>query len=46
MDVRCFNRPRIDDPLGALARDHRKCVVVDGRVAFVFGLCVGQAWEG
>ena len=46
IEVRCFNRPRIDDPLGALVRDHRKCVVVDGRVAFVFGLCVGQAWEG
>ena len=46
VDVRCFNRPRLDDPLGALVRDHRKCVVVDGGVAFVFGLCVGQAWEG
>jgi len=44
--VRCFNPPRLDDPLGMLARDHRKCVVVDGRVAFVMGLCVGKAWEG
>lgn len=46
VDVRCFNPPRLDDPLGMLARDHRKCVVVDGRVAFVMGLCVGKAWEG
>ena len=46
VEVRCFNPPRIDDPLGMFARDHRKCVVVDAKVAFVFGLCVGQAWEG
>jgi cardiolipin synthase len=46
VDVRCFNPPRLDDPLGTLARDHRKCVVVDGKVAFVMGLCVGKAWEG
>jgi cardiolipin synthase len=46
IDVRCFNPPRLDDPLGMLARDHRKCVVVDGTVAFVMGLCVGKAWEG
>jgi cardiolipin synthase len=46
VDVRCFNRPRLDDPLAVLARDHRKCVVVDARVAYVFGLCVGKAWEG
>jgi cardiolipin synthase A/B len=46
VEVRCFNPPRLDDPLGMLARDHRKCVVVDGRIAFVMGLCVGKAWEG
>jgi cardiolipin synthase len=46
VEVRCFNPPRLDDPLGMLARDHRKCVVVDGSVAFVMGLCVGKAWEG
>ena len=46
VDVRCFNPPRLDDPLGMLARDHRKCVVIDGQVAFVMGLCVGKAWEG
>ena len=46
VEVRCFNPPRLDDPLGMLARDHRKCVVVDGQLAFVMGLCVGKAWEG
>src|SRR5207247_1213313 len=46
VEVRCFNPPRLDEPLGWIARDHRKSIVVDGRVAFVTGLCVGQAWEG
>ena len=31
---------------GWLARDHRKMLAVDGRVAFVSGLCVGDAWTG
>ena len=44
--MRCFNPPRFDQPLAWLTRDHRKCVVVDGEVAFVTGLCVGQMWEG
>src|SRR5712691_11069012 len=46
VEVRCFNPPRLDEPLGWLARDHRKSLVVDGRVAFVTGLCIGKAWEG
>ena len=46
VDVRCYNPPRLDEPLGWLSRDHRKCIVVDGELAFVTGLCVGQAWEG
>jgi cardiolipin synthase len=46
VEVRVFNPPRLDDPLGWLARDHRKCLLVDGRIAFVTGLCVGKAWEG
>jgi cardiolipin synthase len=46
VEVRAFNVPRLGRPLGLLARDHRKCVVVDGQRAFVSGLCVGQAWEG
>jgi cardiolipin synthase len=46
VEVRCYNPPRLDEPLGWLSRDHRKCLVVDGELAFVTGLCVGQAWEG
>jgi len=46
VDVRSFNPPRLDRPLGWVERDHRKCIVVDGEVAFVTGLCVGKMWEG
>ena len=46
VDVRCFNPPRFDQPLGWLSRDHRKLIVVDGAVAFVTGLCIGQPWVG
>lgn len=46
VDVRCFNPPRIDRPLGLFIRDHRKMLVVDGRVGFVTGLCVGRMWAG
>jgi cardiolipin synthase A/B len=45
-EVRCFNPPRVDSAFGWLSRDHRKTIVVDNRVAFVTGLCVGQAWAG
>jgi cardiolipin synthase A/B len=46
VEVRCYNPPRLDEPFGWLSRDHRKCLVVDGEIAFVTGLCVGQRWEG
>jgi cardiolipin synthase len=46
VEVRCFNPPRFDSPLGWLGRDHRKMITVDGRVGFVAGLCVGQMWAG
>jgi cardiolipin synthase A/B len=46
VEVRCFNPPRFDSPLGWLSRDHRKTIIVDGRVGFVSGLCVGQSWIG
>jgi cardiolipin synthase A/B len=46
VEVQCFNPPRLDQPLGWISRDHRKCVVVDGDVAFVTGLCLGKMWEG
>lgn len=46
VEVRCFNPPRLDAPLGVLTRDHRKMVSVDGERAFISGLCVGRAWSG
>jgi cardiolipin synthase A/B len=46
VEVRCFNPPRIDSPLGWLSRNHRKSISVDHRVAFVTGLCVGRVWVG
>ena len=42
IDVRAFNPPRLDSPLGWMSRDHRKMIGVDGRVGFVTGLCVGR----
>ena len=46
VEVRCFNPPRADSPLGWLSRDHRKMLAVDSRIAFVTGLCVGKRWAG
>jgi cardiolipin synthase len=46
IDVRCFNPPRLESPLGWINRDHRKMIGIDGRVAYVTGLCVGQRWVG
>lgn len=46
IEVRCYNPPRLDSPLGWLSRDHRKMLSVDSEVAFVTGLCVGQMWVG
>ena len=46
VEVRCFNPPRLDRPFGWISRDHRKVITVDGRLAFVSGLCVGRQWVG
>jgi cardiolipin synthase A/B len=40
-EIRCFNPPRFDSPLGWITRDHRKTIAIDGKIAFVTGLCVG-----
>jgi cardiolipin synthase A/B len=46
VEVRAFNQPRLDSPLGWLSRDHRKMIAVDGEVGFISGLCVGDVWAG
>ena len=46
VEVRCYNPPHFDSPLGWLSRDHRKMLSVDGEVGFIAGLCVGRMWVG
>ena len=46
VEVRCYNPPHFDSPLGWLSRDHRKMLAVDGAVGFIAGLCVGRMWVG
>lgn len=46
VEVRAFNPPRPGTPLAWIRRDHRKTLTVDGRVAFVSGLCVARDWAG
>jgi len=46
VEVRCYNPPRLDSPLGWLSRDHRKMLAVDGEVGYITGLCVGRMWVG
>jgi cardiolipin synthase len=46
VEVRCYNPPNLDSPLGWLSRDHRKLIVVDDEVGFVTGLCIGDMWAG
>ena len=46
VEVRGYNPPRLDSPLGWLSRDHRKTLEVDGEIGFVTGLCVGRPWLG
>lgn len=46
VEVRCFNPPGFDSPFAWISRDHRKVICVDGSVAFVSGLCVGERWVG
>lgn len=46
VEVRCFNPPRLVAPFGALHRDHRKMLAVDGRIGFITGLCIGRQWLG
>lgn len=45
VEVRVFNPPRLTDPFW-VRRNHRKLITVDGRIAFVSGLCVSDSWVG
>ncbi len=46
VEVRAFNRPRVESPLGWIGRDHRKLVVADGQVGSISGVCVAAKWLG
>jgi cardiolipin synthase len=45
-EVRYHNPPHISGELNWLSRDHRKALVVDGRVGFISGVCVSDVWLG
>lgn len=44
--VQVFNPPTLSAIFGWVRRNHRKLLIVDGEVAFIGGLCIGQHWEG
>ncbi|GAP64731.1 phosphatidylserine/phosphatidylglycerophosphate/cardiolipin synthase [Mizugakiibacter sediminis] len=45
-EVRVYNPPHAASPFGWISRDHRKLLVVDGRVGFVSGVCLSAKWLG
>ena len=45
-EVRAANPPGLDSLLGWASRDHRKLLTIDGSVAYISGLCMGDAWAG
>ena len=44
--VRYHNPPHLSGELNWLSRDHLKSLVVDGRIGFISGVCVSDAWLG
>ena len=46
VEVRCFNPPRLDEPLGWLARDHRKCWSWTAASPSSPAFASGKVWEG
>jgi cardiolipin synthase A/B len=45
VDVRCFH-PLAAGPIALFSRNHRKLLEVDGLLAMVGGLCIGDEWAG
>lgn len=45
-EVRVFNPPQLGHTLGWMYRDHRKQLVVDGRLGFLSGVCISAKWLG
>ncbi len=44
--VRAFNPPKLTNSLIIYQRNHSKLLCIDGKVGFVGGLCIGDAWTG
>ena len=44
VDVRVVNPPTLGGPLGAIRRDHRKLLAVDGEYASTGGVCISEGW--
>jgi cardiolipin synthase len=44
VEVRAVNPPTLGAPLGAIRRDHRKLVAVDGEYASTGGVCISDGW--
>ena len=44
VDVRAVNPPTFGGPLGAIRRDHRKLLAVDGEYASTGGVCISEGW--
>ncbi|HET7930768.1 MAG TPA: phospholipase D-like domain-containing protein [Rhodanobacteraceae bacterium] len=45
-EVRTYNRFDFLGPFAWINRDHRKLLVVDGKIGFVSGVCVSGQWLG
>ena len=44
VEVRAVNPPASGPPLGAIRRDHRKLIAVDGEYASTGGVCIADGW--
>jgi cardiolipin synthase A/B len=44
VEVRAVNPPTLGTPLGAIRRDHRKLICVDGEYASTGGVCISDGW--
>jgi len=44
VEVKAVNPPASGPPLGAIRRDHRKLLVVDGEYASTGGVCIAEGW--
>lgn len=44
--VYAFNKLNVVSGLGIMSRNHRKSIIIDGRCAYISGLCFSSAWQG